>query len=129
MNYTYDIRLFNPTTGELSVDFHEFGWKSVPVPINDQGLYISGPELTAYLDTYISDLDKTRRSQILAGIPNVQEIIDMTVLPPPITESESVLLGINPGQPTLFSALGDYDRAELQTLIQVVLSDMAAGTV
>ena len=129
MNYTYDIRLFNTITGDLTVDFHEFGWKSMAVPIDDQGLYISGAALTAYLDNYISESDKTRRTQIIAGIPNVQEIKDMLVILPPITFEEIRSMGFEIGEPTIFTTLGERDRVELQTLIQQVLAEMTAGTV
>jgi len=77
---TYKIVGFNETSGSLLVKFAEnmqaFG---IDVPLNAEGLYITGQELEQYIEGFAPTDFINRNSQIAAGIANVADIRALVV--------------------------------------------------
>jgi hypothetical protein len=77
---TYKIVGFNETSGSLLVKFAEnmqaFG---IDVPLNAEGLYITGQELEQYIEGFAPTDFINRNSQIAAGIANVADIQALVV--------------------------------------------------
>jgi hypothetical protein len=72
---TYTIKQFNPYTGQLIVEFDPaVGTFSVDVPLTQDGLYITGDDLTQYIAGFEPRDFIDRRQKIDAGIANSAEI-------------------------------------------------------
>lgn len=71
----YKIIKFEETTGVLVVQFHEnippFG---IDLPLNEQGLYITGQELEQYIEGFAPRDFIERKNKISQGIANASEI-------------------------------------------------------
>jgi hypothetical protein len=79
---TYRIVKFEETTGVLVVQFHEsippFG---IDLPLNEQGLYITGQELEQYIEGFAPRDFIDRKNKINQGIANasdIQALVDNT---------------------------------------------------
>lgn len=135
----YTIRGFNKHLGTIEVAYAALGGTEhtqVPVPLDDQGLYIIGSELDSYIQSYATQGELQRRIAIRAGIVNESEI-DQLVEPIPQPENlvapwtlntstgimELFAPGHNPSQTNLY----DW-KVEVRQLIQEVITDLANGT-
>lgn len=86
---TYKIIGFDKTTGVISIQFDEkMAPLSIDIPLNEQGLYITGDELDQYIKGFIPTWHLERVSKIAAGIPNAPEI---EALVTPLLAGESEL--------------------------------------
>lgn len=87
---TYKIIGFDKTTGVISIQFDEkMAPLSIDVPLNEQGLYITGDELDQYIKGFIPTWHLERVSKIAAGIPNAPEIEALVEPPEPVEISEA----------------------------------------
>jgi hypothetical protein len=77
----YHIRAFNKVLGHLYVEFEGFGNKAINVPINEDGLYITGTELDEYIKNFIPEPEVKRRAALEAGIPNWEDIQNLVPEP------------------------------------------------
>jgi len=77
---TYKIVGFNETSGSLLVKFAEnMQAFAIDVPLNAEGLYITGQELEQYIEGFAPTDFINRNSQIAAGIANVADIQALVV--------------------------------------------------
>jgi hypothetical protein len=84
----YQITSFNRATGSIEVLFkdgdEQLAIYNVDLQINDNGLFIAGEELDAYLKAMFPQHIIDRRQKLAAGIANANEIEALVVpLPPP----------------------------------------------
>ena len=88
----YHIRAFNKVLGHLYVEFERFGNKAINVPINENGLYITGTELDEYIKNFIPESEVKRRAALEAGIPNWEDI--QSLVPEP--DQQTFVTNSNP---------------------------------
>jgi hypothetical protein len=76
----YKIVGFNETSGSFSVKFAENMQPfAIDVPLNAEGLYITGQELEQYIEGFAPTDFINRNSQIAAGIANASDIRALVV--------------------------------------------------
>jgi hypothetical protein len=89
---TYQIYEFNEQLGNIQVMFKDdeevLACYSVDIPIGDNGLFMSGEELDAYLRGMFPQHIIDRKNQLLNGIPNSNEIASL-VIPLPVVIPET----------------------------------------
>jgi hypothetical protein len=88
---TYQIYSFDENDGSIQVKFMrdgaDFANYKVDVPLNDEGLYISGTELEQHINGLMPTWVIEREDKINAGIPNAADIAALVV---PLPEAETV---------------------------------------
>jgi hypothetical protein len=85
---TYQIIGFDKATGSIKISFDEkMAPIAIDVPLNEQGVYITGAELDAYIQGFIPTWHLDRINQIAAGIANEVDI-ESLVQPLPVVEPQ-----------------------------------------
>lgn len=86
---SYKIIQFDKNNGSIAVQFsQEFAPVQVDVPINEDGKYITGEELDAYVRGFIPTWFLDRKAKIENGIPNEADIEALVVPPDQIQGTE-----------------------------------------
>jgi hypothetical protein len=89
---TYRIVGFNEASGGLLVKFAEnMEPFSIDVPLNAEGLYITGQELEQYIEGFAPTEFINRFSQIAAGIANASDIQALVEATPQVEGLPTVL--------------------------------------
>jgi hypothetical protein len=71
----YTIKQFNPYTGQLIVEFDPTaGTFSIDIPLTQDGLYITGDDLTAYINNFEPKDFIDRKQKVAAGVANSADI-------------------------------------------------------
>lgn len=71
----YKIVGFDKSSGVITVSFdNNMAPLGIDVPLNEQGLYITGTELDTYIQGFIPTWHLERINKIAAGIPNETQI-------------------------------------------------------
>lgn len=70
----YVINSFDETTGQLTVTFGGSLTYAVDIPLDENGLYIVGEQLDAYIQGFAPVQFIERKNKIAAGIANVDAI-------------------------------------------------------
>lgn len=85
MQIDYKIVWFNPQFGQILVEFFfegEFVERfNFDIPINDDGLFVTGDELHSMLLGFFPHAHLKRRKLLKAGIPNADAIQSLVVQP------------------------------------------------
>lgn len=89
----YKIVNFNEAEGRIDVFYSDkFEPLFIDVPLNNEGLFITGQELDDYIKGFIPTWHLERLEKLKAGIPNSQEITALVeALPTPSFSQEDIL--------------------------------------
>jgi hypothetical protein len=89
----YKIVNFNEVEGKIDVFYSEqFLPLTIDVPLNDDGLFITGQELDAYIQGFIPTWHLERIAKLKAGISNANELAALVEAVPTVTPSPEELL-------------------------------------
>lgn len=88
----YKIIGFDKTIGSIVVSFDEkMAPLAIDVPLNEEGLYITGEELDTYIKGFIPTWHLDRVAKISAGVANENEI--EALVQPVVQDGVSLLSG------------------------------------
>lgn len=89
----YKIISFNESAGSIVVEFDPtMANLAIDVPLNNEGLFITGEELDAYIKGFIPTWHIERMQKLSAGVPNANEIASL-VETVPVEEEPNVPMG------------------------------------
>jgi hypothetical protein len=89
----YKIVNFIADEGKIEIIYSEqFAPLAIDVPLNDDGLFITGQELDTYIQGFIPTWHLERIAKLNAGIPNAAELMALVEAAPAITDSPENLL-------------------------------------
>jgi hypothetical protein len=89
----YKIVNFIAGEGKIEVFYSEqFPPLPIDVPLNDDGLFITGQELHQYIEGFIPTWHLERIAKLKAGIPNASELAALVEAVPPVSANPEDLL-------------------------------------
>jgi hypothetical protein len=88
----YKIISFDSSNGSIVIKFSEnMSPVSVDLPLNENGLYITGEELDEYLKGFIPTWHIERLARIQAGVANASDIEALVETEPEETTAQEIL--------------------------------------
>lgn len=84
---SYKIVDFSPSAGQIIVEFRpDMPTMALDIPLNEEGLFITGEELDTYISGFIPTWHYDRLDKLKAGVTNA-DAIEALVIRAPVVEA------------------------------------------